>query len=375
MYDGEKTSCTHLSGERVMELSEVVTSQIYQWMNGPAERKPRIKKKVSVEVVEKAVQVILDYPHWGGKKGRIYMLYHRMALIAEKVYQWVKVAVGWCISGEMKERKLLPEKSSYSHQAPLQVGDVWSADFTDVRVEGVIFYISAVRDDRSLFFLGHEASLGAGQELVLSPLRQSLALTEGKGPKEFLITDRGSQYRCDGYEVALEQAGIKHRLIPPGEPWFNGVAENGMKTLKYHFYRRWYGKQQSQQDSEETAGPASQNKQELLHQVRACVKDVIEELNAVIPCPSLGGVTPQDVHLGIAQEKLSQIRSYMEQEKERIKEEHTTDVGIDRRDVPKLVRKLIDFSAIPADELVILSLLIRGIPLHLFNRFSPGGVS
>ena len=302
MYREEKTLCVHLRRERIMELSEIVTSQIYEWLKGPEDRKPREHKKLPVRIVEQAVRVIVRYPHWGGKKGAAFMLYHSMAVIAEKVYHWVKVAVIWALQREIRSRHLLPAPPAHSHQAPAAPDEIWSADFTHARVEGVVIFLSAVRDNRSLYVLGHEASLGAGVELVLSPLRQALAHSDGKGPTEFHLTDRGSQYTCTVYEQALEQAGIKHRVIPPGKPWFNGVAENGMGTIKKHFYRLWY----AQKDRPD----APVDKRDVLRRARTCLAQAIEELNTEIPCPSLAGVTPQDVHCGSAAAKREEIRAF-----------------------------------------------------------------
>jgi transposase InsO family protein len=351
-----------------MELSGEVTSRIYEWFKGVDERKPRERKRLPVRLVEQAIGVIVRYPHWGGKKGAAYMLYHGIAVIAEKVYQWVKVAVVWAIENAIRARKLLPAPQGYSHEVPAAPGEIWSADFTHVRVEGAVLFLSAVRDNLSLKFLGCEASLGAGVELVLSPLRQALAESNGEPPTEFHITDRGTQYTCGVYDRALEQAGITHRLIPPGKPWANGTAENGMGELKRLFYRRWY----AQRDREEVAA----DRPELLRRARRCLAHLIGELNTEIPCPSLKGVTPEDVHSGTADARRQAIGDFKERERLRIKEKGGLDdeLTIHRKEVPKLVRQYLDAGNMPDDEVLVVSLLLKGKPLRFVNRVCPRGV-
>jgi transposase InsO family protein len=364
MYRKTQADCPHLGRERLMALSEL-TSQIYEWLKGNVERKPRRLKALALKVVEQTVQVILDYPSLGGKKGRCYLLYHAMAVVAEHTYQTIKVAVMWCIRAEIRARHLLPKRQEYTHRPPAEVGDVWSADFTHVELFGVIVHLATVRDNKSLYLLGHKASLGAGTELVLAPLRQALALTDGKGPKQFHLTDRGSQYRSEDYGRALQKAGIKHVLVPPGEPWFNGVTENGNRTLKQVFYRRFY----AQQDR-----PTPINRREILKRAEACLAQVVQELNTKLPCPSLKGVTPQDVFLGAAQARREQNRCFEEKEKIRIKEKQSDADCVARKDVPRIVRGLIHASDIPRDELVVLSLLLGGKPMRWLNRVCPEGV-
>jgi transposase InsO family protein len=364
MYDETHNHCSHLGRERLMELGKV-TSQIYEWLKCNLDRKPRRLKALPVKLVEQTVAVILRYPHWGGKKGRVFMLYQRVALVAEKAYQWIKVAVMWCIQSEIRSRHLLPKHQEHTHKPPALVGDVWSADFTHVQVAGVVVYLSVVRDNKSLYTLGSEASLGAGKELVLSPLRQALASTDGKGPKEFQLTDRGAQYRSRDYEKALDDAGITHVLVPPREPWYNGVCENGMKTLKQHFYRLWYARPDR---------PALSNRKEILQRAKACLGQVIKELNDEIPCPSLQGVTPHDVFAGTAETRREQTRAFEAEEKIRIKEKESETESIDRKNVPKLVRQLVHATDIKNDELVVLSLLLGGKPMRWLNRGCPEGV-
>jgi transposase InsO family protein len=347
-----------------MELAQL-TSQLYEWMKGNVDRKPRKLKALDISTVQQTVEVILDYPHLGGKKGRCFMIYHRMAVVAEHTYQWIKVAVMWCVQAEIRARHILPKRQDYTHSPPAAVGDVWSADFTHVELSGVIVHLATVRDNKSLYILGHKASLGAGTELVLCPLRQALVLTDGKGPNEFHLSDRGSQYCSREYETALEDKGIEHVLIPPGEPWFNGVMENGNKTLKHHFYRLWF----SQKDR-----PDPSNRQEILKRAEACLAQAVHQLNCQVPCPSLMGVTPEDVFLGRAQARRQQNRAFEEKEKIRIKEKQDDPDSVNRRDVPKVVRGIIPTSEIPRDELVVLSLLLGGKPMRWLNRVCPEGV-
>jgi transposase InsO family protein len=371
-----RKNCEHVTANKVMELSEIVSSQIYQWLKGHVDRKPRERKKLSLKIVKQTVEVILRYPHLGGKKGSMYMLYHEIALIAEKAYQYIKVAVRWCLFNEMKHRKLLSTRQSYDHYQPSGVGEVWSADFTIIVVEGVTFYASVVRENYSLFYLGHAVTLGAGSaQLVSKPVRQALTLMDGKGPEKFLVTDRGSQYLCEGFEELLRELDVPHKLIPPGEPWYNGVAENGMNTIKLHFYRRWYGHWMDKvHEVWRKSSPTERNKL-LLALVRACFFEVIQEINTCVPCPSLGGVTPEDVLRGRAFTKTAETKTYIEKEKIRMKgKEQQEDDMVDPKGVPKAVGKFINASEIHEVELRVLSMLFGGKPLRMIKHMLPSGV-
>jgi len=299
-------SSVHLGRCRIMDECGHSRSQLYQWMDSVRDRKDREAKPVDPDTVQNAAQVILQYPHMGGRKGQAYMIYHRLGLIGQKAYDKVKTVVGRLVSQEVHRRKLLPARTSFTHEPPERVGQVWAEDFTRVKVCGVLFFVALVMDVKSTLYLGAHAEPFTGQALVTEPVCQALETNDGQGPEWFALRDNGKEYVAKTHEELLRVHEIVHKLIPAAKPEFNGAMECGVKEFKNVFYAIW-ARNEKKADKEKS----------LLDRVRATVEETRTIMNTELPRPCLKGVTARDVHLGCQAEKREANARYVEAQKER----------------------------------------------------------
>lgn len=298
--------CSNLRRYQIIEQCQHSRSQMYEWMRSVEDRKSRGRKEMDPHTVIQAAKVIVCYPHMGGQKGQAYMIYHRLGLIAQKVYDEVKKVVKVLVFQEVSHRRLLPECASYEHEIPQRVNEVWAEDFTRVTVCGESFFVSLVIDVRSRYYLGDHADGWAGNALVAEPFRQALAINEGKGPQWFLLSDNGKPYIAQNHEQLLRAYKIVHKLIPATKPQFNGSMECGIKEFKNVFYALW-ARKEKEADKEKT----------LLERVRLVVRETSIIMNTVLPRQCLQGVTPQDIYTGCHGEKIEANRRYVEEQKAR----------------------------------------------------------
>ena len=92
---------------------------------------------IEPETVENAVDVIMTYPHFSGRKGQTYMLYHRSGYVSMNGYDQLKKSVKRLVTQEVSNRGLLPRQTRYEHVKPQKVGQIWAEDFTELTVYGV----------------------------------------------------------------------------------------------------------------------------------------------------------------------------------------------------------------------------------------------
>ena len=298
----------HIRKGQITAQSPFSRSQLYRWEKGEGlERKQREGKLLPEETVENAVKTIATFPHFGGRKGQAYMDYHRLGHLGQKEYGKIKRNLRRLFMQEVNRRRLFRERESYEHVRPPAPGRIWGEDITDLVVERTQFKVALVLDVFDGYYLGAEAGRRATAEFVGAPVKQALELTDGQGPSEFLLSDNGSQYVSEKHRELLTSKEIVHRLIPACVPQYNGTVEGGMREFKSVFYNVW------ERRCREGAG----EEEKLLDRVRAAVRETVELLNESIPRPSLGGVTPADVHFGRHEAKRKEVRQYVEKEKAR----------------------------------------------------------
>lgn len=292
-----------------MGRCEYSRSQLYEWQRGISPRKERKSKIVSEETVEKAVDVIMTYPHMGGSKGQAYMIYHRLGYVSMNGYDQIKKSVKRLVFQEVSKRQLIAAKTGYEHEKPEKIGEIWAEDFTDVVAYGEIFKVGVLIDVASQYNLGAAVSKSANVALVEKPVMQALAANGGKGPEKFLLSDNGSAYVSDEHGKLLEKSQIIQKRIPACVPQYNGAVECGIKEFKNVFYNVWARQKGKESDKEKN----------LLFRVESAVKETVRLLNEEIPRPSLKGVTPADMHRGLGSLRIEANREYLE--KEQMKEE------------------------------------------------------
>ena len=302
-----KANCKRVTMDLIMRQCEFSRSQLYEWGRGIRPRKERECKIVPQDTVENAVDVIMTYPHMGGRKGQAYMIYHRMGYISMNGYNRVKKTVKRLLFQEVFTRQLLPERTQYEHVKPAKIGQIWAEDFTELKVYGYTFKLSLLIDVFGQYILGAAVSRYANASLVEKPVIQALEAHGGKGPEEFLISDNGTPYVSDEHGRLLEKADIIHKRIPACVPQYNGSVECGIKEFKNVFYNVWAQQEGKEADKEKN----------LLLRVEASVKESVRLLNEEIPKPSLNGITPADLHLGVSNEKIEANLQYRKQEQEK----------------------------------------------------------
>lgn len=271
------------------------------------ERKARGRKAVPEGTVEAAAAVIAQFPHFGGRKGQAFMLYHELGFIGMRAYDLVKRNVKRLLSQEVSGRKLLPGREFYEHVRAEKPGEIWAEDFTELTVEGVTFKGALLLDTYDTHYLGSAVDCRATAALVGRPVEQALEKTGGKGPEKFLLSDNGSQYISAAHGRLLTSAEIVQRRIPACVPQYNGCVEGGMRDLKSVFYNVWERRVREHADEGKS----------LLERVEAALAETVRLMNETIPRPSLGGVTPADVHYGRREAKRQEIRAHRERESSR----------------------------------------------------------
>lgn len=269
-----------MARDSIEKLSRFSRSQLHRWRRGEQlERKARDRKVVPQATVEAAAQVIAQFPHFGGRKGQAYMLYHELGYIGMRAYDRIRHNVKRLLAQAVSQRGLLPEREFYEHVRAEKAGEIWAEDFTEVTVEGSTFKAALVLDTYDTHYLGSAADGRATAALVGRPVEQALEKTGGKGPEKFLLSDNGSQYISDAHARLLTSAEIVQRRIPACVPQYNGCVEGGMRELKSVFYNVWEKRVRERADEEKS----------LLERVEAALSETVRLMNEEIPRASAWG--------------------------------------------------------------------------------------
>ena len=112
LIDQLKSECLRLSGQQIIGQCCASRSQIYRWRQGQLERKPREAKQLPEATVENAAGVIAAYPHFSGRKGQAYMIYHRLGYIGMNAYDRIKHNVKRLLVQELGRRKAFSAQSA-----------------------------------------------------------------------------------------------------------------------------------------------------------------------------------------------------------------------------------------------------------------------
>lgn len=337
-----------LTDDEIKDQAPFSRSQLYRWQQGEdLDRKEREQKAIPEKTVEQAASVVATYPHLGGRKGQAYMLYHQLGSIGEKKYDEIKGNARRLFMREVARRELFSAKEAFEHIRPKRPGEIWAEDFTDVVVDGRTFKVATLIDVYDEFYLGAAAGVRATAALVRQPIDQALKLMDGWVPRLYLLSDNGSQYISETHGRLLTSLEIVQRRIPACVPQYNGAIEGSMREFKSVFYNVWERRKRTGADKEKS----------LLEQVRSAVKETITLLNEAIPRPSLGGVTPADVHYGRKGAKQREINQYREEESRR-------DVPPWTRDYWKVLKSGLGLEAMSDDELLTKSAFFGRKPLR-----------
>lgn len=361
MYRKLQESVEHLTNHELIETIQHSKSVLYEWLQGIGERKKRPVKLIAEDVAINAMNVILEYPHFGGKKGQQYMIYHRLGYIGRHAYQNLKKAVSRVLFQEVYRLGLLPKPTLYEHERPESIGEIWAEDFIKVSIIGCVFSIALVIDVFNTEYLGYAASTREDSDvLVREPVEMALEANNQCGPKKFLLKDNGSQYASTKHGDLLAKHEIISKSIPACKPYYNGTIECGNKDFKSVFYNIIAG-----YDLTEFKGVDLNNsdeKKNLLQLVQKAVKEAVDVLNSEIPRPVLAGVTPDDVHHKIDK----QSRKYNDQyiKKEQMKEK------VERWSKSKweLAKDVLNFKGLSNKQMLIKHYYFQKNPLRRISK-------
>jgi len=92
-----------------------------------------------------------------------------------------------------------------------------------------------VIDSYSKWIEVHEMS-STTSGVTIDKLRSILA---SYGLPEELVSDNGTQFVSDDFDMFLKRNGIKQTLIPPYHPSSNGAAERAVQTVKQALNKMW----------------------------------------------------------------------------------------------------------------------------------------
>jgi putative transposase len=148
-----------------------------------------------------------------------------------------------------KKRFVATTDSNHSHKVPPNlieemtidgINQVWTVDFTYIRINTGFIYLAIVLDLYSRKAIGWAISKKIDGQLAIDALEMAI---KRRNPPRGVIhhSDRGVQYLCDAYVAILDAHGFHKSCSRKGNPYDNAWTESFMKTLKYdEIYMREY---------------------------------------------------------------------------------------------------------------------------------------
>lgn len=203
---------------------------------------PKVSRKereeMEADIRGKVEQIRVEFPRTG----------YRM-LLAHLKRQGIKI-------GERKLRGILKKfelqykhkrkfvattDSNHDHKVPPNlieemtidgINQVWTVDFTYIRINTGFVYLAIVLDLYSRKAIGWAISKKIDGKLAIDALM--MAIQRRGAPRDVIHhSDRGVQYLCEAYVAILNQYGFRQSCSRKGNPYDNAWTESFMKTLKY----------------------------------------------------------------------------------------------------------------------------------------------
>ncbi|HDP99542.1 MAG TPA: transposase [bacterium] len=363
MYRQLQSSVHHLANHELIEASRYSKSVFYEWLQGLNERKKRAIKLVAEDIAINAMNVILEYPQFGGTKGQQYMIYHRLGYIGRHGYQHLKKAMGRMLFQEVCRHDLLPKPTVYEHERPENIGEIWAEDFIKVTVIRCTFSVALVIDVFNTKYLGYAVTeRDDSAALVREPVEMALEANSQRGPKKFLLKDNGSQYVSTEHGDLLAKHEIISKSIPACKPWYNGTIECGNKDFKSVFYNIIAEFDLTQFKGVDFSN--SDEKKKLLEIVLKAAKETVNVLNGEIPRPVLGGVTPDDIHDSIDKQRRKYNDEYTKKEQMKEKVESWS------KSKWELAQDVLAFKELSNKQILIKHYFFQSDPLRRINNIS-----
>ncbi|WP_331852446.1 IS3 family transposase [Aedoeadaptatus ivorii] len=107
--------------------------------------------------------------------------------------------------------------------------EIWSTDFTEIKVENKTYYVCGILSIQSKVLVGYAKSSKNNTAVALEALNDALERYE----KPYMIlTDRGSPFVSKNFHRTLEENGILHSMSRPHRPADNIFIETFWQTMK-----------------------------------------------------------------------------------------------------------------------------------------------
>ena len=194
-----------------------------------------------------AIQTIaLEWPTYGYRRVHAELRQQGLMVNHKRVLRLMRADNLLCL----RRRKFILTTDS-NHELPIypnlaremvlsDIGQLWVADITYIRLETEFVYLAVLLDAFSRRCLGWSLQRSFEATLVLEALRMAV---KQRRPRPGLVhhSDRGVQYASSDYTAQLERHGIQISMSRRGNVYDNALAEAFIKTLKYEeVYRTEY---------------------------------------------------------------------------------------------------------------------------------------
>ena len=176
------------------------------------------------------LDVVLEYPRWGGKRIRDYLLKNNIvSLTVKKAIKMKRIAKKY-----IKKHNLLPKVKRYEFA---KVNDCWCMDFKYIKTSSGLRYLFAVIDDRSRKILGWILAKHANTKVAINLLKQ---IFNKYGKPKTIKTDRGTQFKSK-FTKYLVNRKIFHIKSIPYYPRCNAKIERIFRDVEANICKI-YGK-------------------------------------------------------------------------------------------------------------------------------------
>jgi len=112
-----------------------------------------------------------------------------------------------------------------------QANEKWTSDITYIWVGNKWIYLATVMDLYSRKIVGWNVDVSMTEELIKDALKMALERRDS-APGLIVHSDRGTQYRSQGYVDCLPKKGCKISMSRKGNCWDNAPMESFFSRLK-----------------------------------------------------------------------------------------------------------------------------------------------
>jgi transposase InsO family protein len=181
--------------------------------------------RTPAQVEEQVVRLHVELPHLG--TGQLKHLLERVLgfRAARETFRRILMRRKDLVVAMQQERRRAPRRIRVRRARALWAADltlVWVLGFWPVWVLGVVDYFGS----RLIAF--ERVAWPTAVEVV----RVLSRAIQGHGAPERVLTDNGSVFTSEAFEVTCERLGIHHTRIRPAHPWTNGRIERVFRTFK-----------------------------------------------------------------------------------------------------------------------------------------------